>query len=436
MNGRLAILTGTLAGQTRALGATRVSLGRDALCDIRFDPTADAEVSARHAEFRIENGIAFVRDTNSTNGVYVNGARVVGEQALAHGDVIRLGARGPKVRFEAMADSPAHGSTTERIAVAVRHQTRGLRIALIACVVVALAAAGVGLWSARRTGAARATELELLRRRNDSLSAAIDRDLHAMSGRLSGLDSALAAAKRESDGLRRQLAGTRTGAGVSLLSARIARAELRQGAIAAAARMDYETIARTSGAAVVMIAVEMPSGKMFSGSGVGVTPEGAIVTNRHLVRGDDGVPPRRIAVVYADTHAWLPAHVARIAADGDLAVLQVDRSGPFPFVSRIASDAPIVGKPVAIIGFPLGAAAPMDGSTDEVIARSTLGIGTVSKATAGVLQIDAFAAEGSSGSPVFGEDGTIAGIVYGGAGDAAGRMVYAVPASAVAALLR
>lgn len=436
MTGRLAILTGTLAGQTRALGSTRVSLGRDALCDVRFDPTADTEVSARHAEFRVENGVALVRDTNSTNGVYVNGTRVRGEQALADGDVVRLGARGPKIRFETTARAAAQGSTTERIAVAVQHQTRGLRIALIACVALALGAAGLGLWSARRTDAARATELELLRRRNDSLSAAIDRDLHAMSGRLSGLDSALAAAKRESDGLRRQLAGTRTGAAVSLLSARIARAESRQGAIAAAARMDYEAIARTSGRAVVMIAVEMPDGKMFSGSGVGVTADGAIVTNRHLVRGDDGASPRRIAVVYADTHDWLPAHIDRVAADGDLAVLRVDRSGPFPFVSRIAPNAPAVGEPVAIIGFPLGAATPMDGSTDGVIARSTLGVGTVSKSIAGVLQIDAFAAEGSSGSPVFAEDGSIAGIVYGGAGEAAGRMVYAVPSPAVATLLQ
>lgn len=433
MNARLAILTGTLAGQTRALGETRVSFGRDALCDVRFDPTADTEVSARHAEFRVENGIALVRDANSTNGVYVNGTRISGEQALADGDVIRLGARGPKIRFEAKA---AEGSTTERIAVAVKHQTRGLRIALIACVALGVGAAGVGVWSARRADAARATELELLRRRNDSLSAAIDRDLQAMSGRLSGLDSALAAAKRESDGLRRQLAGTRAGAAVNLLSARIARAESRQGAIAAAARMDYETIARTSGRAVVMVAVEMPDGKMFSGSGVGVTADGAIVTNRHLVRGTDGAAPRRIAVVYADTHAWLPAHIDRVAADGDLAVLRVDRDGPFPFVSRIAANAPAVGEPVAIIGFPLGAATPMDGSTDGVIARSTMGVGTISKSIPGVLQIDAFAAEGSSGSPVFAEDGSIAGIVYGGAGQSAGRMVYAVPSPAVATLLQ
>lgn len=436
MNPRLVILTGTLAGQTRALGATRVALGRDALCDIRFDPTGDTEVSARHAELRIENGVAIVRDTNSTNGVYLNGTRLRGEQALADGDVLRLGARGPKIRFEAHPASKAQGSTTERIAVAVQRQTRGLRAALVACIALVVAGAGFGLWSSRRADAARASELELLRRRNDSLSAAIDRDLQAMTGRLAGLDSALAAAKRESDALRTRLAASRGGAGVSLLSAQIAKAETRQGALAAAARMDYEAIARASGKAVVMIAVEMPDGKLFSGSGIGVTADGAIVTNRHLVRTADGAAPRRIAVIYSDTRDWLPAHVDRIAADGDLAVLRIDRDGPFPFVSRVSVNAPAVGAPVAIMGFPLGAATPMDGSSDGITARSTLGVGTVSKSLAGVLQIDAFASEGSSGSPVFSGDGAITGLVYGGAPEAAGRIVYAVPGSAIAALLQ
>ena len=436
MTPKLVILTGTLAGQARSLDSARLSLGRDALCDVRFDPASDTEVSARHAEIRVENGTAVVRDTNSTNGVYVNGTRIRGEQRLADGDVVRLGARGPKIRFEGAPQPAAKGSTTERIAVAVQRETRWLRVALVACIAVVAIGAGVALWSVRRADAARASELETLRRRNDSLSVAIDRDLHAMSGRLAGLDSALTAAKRESDGLRQRLAATRSGAGVSLLSAEIAKAESRRGAIAAAARMDYEAIARASGKAVVMIAVEMPDGRMFSGSGVGISAEGAVLTNRHLIRAGDGSPPKRIAVIYADTRDWLPAHVDRVAADGDLAVLRIDRDGPFPFVSRISSDAPAVGAPVAIMGYPLGTGTPMDGSTDRITARSTLGVGTVSKAIPGVLQIDAFASEGSSGSPVFAEDGSITGIVYGGAPEAAGRIVYAVPGAAILALLQ
>lgn len=436
MTPRLVILTGTLAGQVRALGAARLTLGRDASCDVRFDPDSDTDVSARHAELRLHDGVALVRDTNSTNGVYVNDRRVGGEQALVDGDVVRLGGHGPKMRFELRAaDRQAGGSTTERVAVAVGHQTRLLRVAL-ASALVASAIGGIGMWTATRGGAQRDSELALLRRRNDSLSVAIDRDMHLMSGRLAGLDTALAGAKQESERLHAQLASGGAQERVTLLSERLARAETRRGAIAAAARMDYEAIARSSGKAVVMIAVEMADGALFSGSGVSVSADGVILTNRHLVRGSTGANPQRIAVIYADSREWLPAHVERIAADADLAVLRLEHKGPFPFIDRIALTAPTVGAPVAIIGFPLGAGTPMDGGSDGMIARSTLGVGTVSKSIPGVLQVDAFALEGSSGSPVFGDDGSIAGIVYGGAREAAGRIVYAVPSAEIRAILR
>ena len=436
MNPRLLILTGTLAGQVRALGPVRLTLGRDASSDIRFDPDRDTEVSARHAELVFGNGRASVRDANSTNGVYVNDRRIRGEQMLADGDVLRLGADGPQIRYELRpAESGANSSTTERVAVAVGRQTRALRVALGATLLVT-GAATVAVWKSGRAGAERDTEMVQLRRRNDSLSIAIDRDMGAMSGRLAGLDTALAGAKRESDHLRTRLAEGAPADSVTLLAERVGRAETRRGAIAAVAQMDYEAIARTSGRAVVMIAVQMPDGSLYSGSGVGVSADGMILTNRHLVRGDTEDPPQRIAVIYADTREWLPAHVERVAADADLAMLRIDRRGSFPFVDRVAPRAPPVGAPVAIIGYPLGASTPMDGGRDRIIARSTLGVGTVSKSIASVLQIDAFALEGSSGSPVFAGDGSIAGLVYGGAPDAGGRIVYAVPSGGIRALLK
>ena len=172
MSPRLAILTGTLAGHARAINSTRLSLGRDALCDLRFDPDAETEVSGRHAEVRIENGAAWVRDANSTNGVYVNGTRVRGEQRLADGDVIRLGATGPKIRFDADAGSSKKGSTDDRIAVAVGRQTRGLRAAVVAFALLAIGGGWFALWSARRSDSARGVAPEALR--HDSLSVAVD----------------------------------------------------------------------------------------------------------------------------------------------------------------------------------------------------------------------------------------------------------------------
>jgi S1-C subfamily serine protease len=430
-------LTGTRAGDTRDLGATRLSIGRDPLCELRFDPMLDVDVSARHAELRAENGGAVLRDANSTNGTYVNGERIRGERTLRDGDVIQLGARGPKLRYDARSADAARagGSTTERVAVAVRHQTRGLRLTLaVATGVIVVLAAGA-LWLSRSAATENARSLDVLRRRNDSLSAALDRDVHAMAGRMAGLDSALAQAKRESDELRQRLRQAVGSDGVRLLSSRVAEAETRRGAIMAAARLDYSAIVRANGAAVAMVAVEMPDGRMYSGTGFGVDSRGTIITNRHLVRNEAGQMPKRIAVIFADTRDWLPAHVEEVAGDGDLAVLRVDGDGPYPTVAGLAETAAAVGTPVALIGFPLGLATPMDNSSSQVVARTTLGVGTVAKVVPGVLQIDAYAAEGSSGSPVFSADGALVGVVYGGAEGSGGRIVYAIPSSAVRVLL-
>ncbi len=434
MNPRLVVLTGTLAGQVRTLGPARLTLGRDASSDIRFDPDRDTDVSARHAEVICCEGIASVRDANSTNGVYVNGRRVRDTQTLADGDVLRLGAHGPELRYELRAAAAsANTPTTERAAGSP--QTRRLRVVLGGALLLAGAAA-VAVWASGRADAERDSEVVALRRRNDSLSVAIDHDMRAMSGRLAGLDSALAGARQESDRLRIRLAQGASTDSVTLLAERLGRAETRRGAIAAAARMDYAAIARTSGRAVVMIAVQMADGTLYSGSGVGVSADGVILTNRHLIRGSTEDPPQRIAVIYADSRDWLPAHVERVAADADLAMLRIDGGGRYPFIDRVSTRAPAVGAPVAIIGYPLGAGTPMDGGRDRIIARSTLGVGTVSKSISSVLQIDAFALEGSSGSPVFAGDGSIAGLVYGGARDAAGRIVYAVPSGGIRALLK
>lgn len=142
-------------------------------------------------------------------------------------------------------------------------------------------------------------------------------------------------------------------------------------------------------------------------------------------------------MIYSDTRAWLPARVVRHSADDDLALLRVERNGPFPAVAEIGGGAgmPGVGSPVAIIGYPLGVETPMDGTPNRMTARATLGAGMVSKVTEDIVQIDAFAGEGSSGSPVFDGDGAVIGVVFGGARQSEGRIVYAVPAGRVSALL-
>jgi S1-C subfamily serine protease len=93
------------------------------------------------------------------------------------------------------------------------------------------------------------------------------------------------------------------------------------------------------------------------------------------------------------------------------------------------------GIPIAILGYPLGVETAMEGSGLEITARSTLGAGTVAKALAAVLQIDAYAGQGSSGSPVFDAAGYVVAVVYGSARDSGGRIVYAVPSERLIPLL-
>jgi pSer/pThr/pTyr-binding forkhead associated (FHA) protein len=76
-----------VAGTHHELGEQRIVLGRSRECDITID---DPNVSRRHAEIRRENGVYWIVDLKSTNGIEVNGERVQ-RARLAHADTILMG---------------------------------------------------------------------------------------------------------------------------------------------------------------------------------------------------------------------------------------------------------------------------------------------------------------------------------------------------------
>lgn len=481
------ITGGARDGEREVLDLPVVTIGRHPLSDLRFDAEQDRDVSARHAEIRVEDGRAMLVDVGSTNGTLVNGSRIGAPVALSTGDTIRFGPDGPSVKITvgdtwasrssraapptrasaatggaaggatggapggasvpkapaaagggaprpAPARPPAApkpaGATQERVRVAVRQETRKLTW-LFGAGLVAIGAVAGGAWWQQKTAAdARAAELSALLARQDSLTAQFDAQLARMSAQVGGLDSALLGARREGDQLRAQLAA---GGGAEVRS-RLLAVQDRQQRILSAAQMDYTAVVEKSGRAVVLIAVEMPNGEKFTGSGFSVSARGVIVTNRHLLRDDAGQGPRRVAVIFSDTREWLPARVVSVSDRDDLGLLQLE-AGEYPAVAGISGDGVRVGSPVAIIGYPLGIETPMEGSGTRITARSTLGAGTVSKTLADVVQVDAFAGQGSSGSPVFDAAGMVVGVVYGGATESAGRIVYAVPGARVLASL-
>ena len=443
MSIELRVARGARAGHRQTFDGERIVLGRDARSDLQLDAVRDLDVSARHAELVRVRGRWLVHDSGSTNGTFVNDERLTSERELCDRDVISLGREGPQVEvwlrgMETTAPPTRRDrqGTTQRIELAVRTRTSGLRRALVAAGVLVLAGSAAAFWAGRRGVAHRDAQLAMLLERHDSLGRRLERELGAMSSRLGGLDAALADARRESSALRAELERERSrGSAETLdrLASRLGEAESRQSAIATAARMDHASIAAASGPAVALIAVEMPDGARWTGTGFAITREGTIVTNRHVVRDSSGTVAARIAVIFADTRRWLPARVVRTSETAELALIAIDAPGPFPTVAGLAGDGSemTVGAPVTVIGYPLGMDTPMSDRGGAFTARSSLGVGTVSKALPDVLQIDAWAGQGSSGSPVFDTSGKVVAVVFGGARESNGRVVYAVPSAEI-----
>jgi len=77
------------AGLVRVLDSAAVTLGRGAQNDLTLD--SDDFASARHARIEPRRDGVWVEDVGSTNGTYVNGARITKPRVLRPGDVIRVG---------------------------------------------------------------------------------------------------------------------------------------------------------------------------------------------------------------------------------------------------------------------------------------------------------------------------------------------------------
>ena len=76
-------------GEEFPLNSAPVTVGRGRQNDLVLD--GDEFASARHARIEMRGDGVWVQDLESTNGTYVNGARVVGAQRVGAGDVLRVG---------------------------------------------------------------------------------------------------------------------------------------------------------------------------------------------------------------------------------------------------------------------------------------------------------------------------------------------------------
>jgi pSer/pThr/pTyr-binding forkhead associated (FHA) protein len=84
-------------GEEIPVDSVPVSVGRGGQNDVPLD--GDDFTSAKHARFEARRDGVWVEDLGSTNGTFVNGARVTTPRRLGKGDVVRVGKTDLKVEL-------------------------------------------------------------------------------------------------------------------------------------------------------------------------------------------------------------------------------------------------------------------------------------------------------------------------------------------------
>jgi pSer/pThr/pTyr-binding forkhead associated (FHA) protein len=100
---KLVILTQGMTGRAHELNVDRTTIGR--VEDNTFQIT-DPSVSSHHCEVHLRGGEVLIRDLNSTNGTYINGAQIT-ESVLKPGQTLRLGQIELKLEAEGSAPTAA-----------------------------------------------------------------------------------------------------------------------------------------------------------------------------------------------------------------------------------------------------------------------------------------------------------------------------------------
>jgi hypothetical protein len=223
-------------------------------------------------------------------------------------------------------------------------------------------------------------------------------------------------------------------AGVRTNNAEDASSDLTDGALAPTAGwLDTPPeLARLAADARPSIVRVHNHGGESAGSGVIVSREGVVATNRHVVEGDG---PFRVVL---DDERELEAHLLRRSDSTDLALLQLP-DGTYPCVG-IEADEVVQGQPIFSIGHPLMQQGDPTLTFGLVAAphRQTSFEGLDVLGQISVIQTTYPSAPGASGSPVFDLTGHVVGIHCGQREHEdrdADYMTFAVPASDLLALI-
>ena len=103
MNVKLKLVGGKHNGKVIEVRSERFIIGRGEECHLR--PSSEA-VSRRHCALVMQRNRVQICDLKSSNGTFVNGVRVKGEQILQSGDLVKVGPLEFAVQFAALQSKP------------------------------------------------------------------------------------------------------------------------------------------------------------------------------------------------------------------------------------------------------------------------------------------------------------------------------------------
>jgi S1-C subfamily serine protease len=333
---------------------------------------------------------------------------------------------------------PASGrrpdSTGRRVRLEVQRQTSTWKRITLGIGVLGLAAMGAMFTLTARRNQASEVERNALLSRTDSLLAR----MQTTSATVTTLTSALADARRETERLRGELADKGvTAARRDSLGAALASSLARHEGVVRAAELDLAALAKGNADAIGLVVSEFADGHRVTGTGFSVRVRGDtgwIATNRHLVADSSGRPATRLGIIFNGSSQNFRAELVGTADSADLGLLRVRVRGGVPMVRSLHGN-PHAGDPVAIFGFPFGFDFPVGGDWRQVGVRIAQFSGTIRRVGPDRTELNGYGASGSSGSPVFGADGAVVAVVFGGAPGSAGQLVYAVPVDRLVELL-
>jgi S1-C subfamily serine protease len=145
------------------------------------------------------------------------------------------------------------------------------------------------------------------------------------------------------------------------------------------------------------------------GSGVVVDPRGYVLTNSHVVSQGDSIHVkfRPFDGKEDPGDEGLLAKVVANDPRSDLALLRIEKGGPFPFVEMGSSHDLLIGEPAIAIGNPFGLTSTV---TAGVISATNRTVPLATGEMDGMIQTDAAIDPGNSGGPLLNIHGRLIGL--------------------------